>query len=200
DVLRPNQLVSINRLRRAGFEVNLTQVEWATDPNQTYAVVDIETTGGRKGMHAITEIAVVKVRNHKIVEEWSTLVNPERPIPAFITRLTGISNQMVANAPLFREVADELEKQLKDTIFVAHNVGFDYGFIKAAYQRMNCNFKIPRICTVRSARKAFPGLKSYALGKLARHFDIRLDNAHRALSDARATADLLILIQEQRQK
>ena len=200
DVLRPNQLVSINRLRRAGFTVDISQVEWATDPNQIYAVVDIETTGGRKGLHAITEIAVVRVRNQKIIDEWSTLVNPERPIPAFITRLTGISNQMVATAPVFQEVADQLDAQLQDAIFVAHNVGFDYGFIKAAYERMNRPFKKPKFCTVRNARKTFPGLESYALGKLTRHFEIDLDNAHRALSDARATADLLVLIQQSQQQ
>ena len=198
DVLRPNQLVSINRLRRAGFAVGISQVEWATNPNQVYAVVDIETTGMRKGHHAITEIAVVRVRNRKIVSQWSTLVNPGRPIPAFITHLTGINNQMVADAPIFPELVDELEAQLKDSIFVAHNVGFDYSFIQAAYADMNRDFRKPKFCTVRNARKTFPGLKSYALGKLTRHLDIPLDNAHRALSDAKATADLLILIQRAR--
>jgi len=199
DVLRPNQLVSINRLRKAGIEVNLTQVEWATNPEQTYAVVDIETTGGRKGGNAITEIAVVQVRNHQVISEWSTLVNPQRPIPSNITRLTGIDNAMVASAPRFAEIADQLELQLKESIFVAHNVGFDYGFIKAAFESINRPFKKPKFCTVSHSRKAFPGLKSYSLGALAEHFDIDLSNHHRALSDAKATADLLRLIQEARQ-
>jgi DNA polymerase-3 subunit epsilon len=200
DVLRANQLVSINRLRSAGIKVNLTQVEWATNPEQTYAVVDIETTGGRRGGNAITEIAVVQVRNQKVVSEWSTLVNPQRHIPSNITRLTGIDNDMVASAPVFAEIADQLEQQLEGAIFVAHNVGFDYGFIKAAYESINRPFKKPKFCTVSNSRKSFPGLKSYSLGALTEHFDIDLVSHHRALSDAKATADLLRLIQETRQK
>jgi DNA polymerase-3 subunit epsilon len=199
DVLRPNQLVSINRLRQAGLAVELTQVEWATDPKQKYAVVDIETTGGRKSGNSITEIAVVTVRNHRVVRQWSSLVNPQRRIPAYITQLTGIDNGMVANAPLFSEIADELEAQLKDCIFVAHNVGFDYGFIKSAFESINRSFQKPKYCTVRHARKSFPGLKSYSLGNLTEHFDISLNNHHRALSDAKATAELLLLIQNQTQ-
>jgi len=196
DVLRPNQLVSINRLRRAGFSVNVTQVDWATNPDQIYAVVDIETTGSQKGGNAITEIAVVKVRNQEIISEWSSLINPQRHIPAHITRLTSIDNAMVANAPLFSEIADELTAQLADNIFVAHNVGFDYGFIKAAYESIGQTFRHPKYCTVKNSRKAFPGLKSYSLGNLAEHFDIDLKGAHRALNDAKATAHLLRLIQE----
>ena len=200
DVLRPNQLVSINRLRRAGFRVDVTQVEWATNPDQVYAVVDIETTGSLKGGNAITEIAVVKVRDMEAISEWSTLVNPQRHIPAHITRLTGIDNNMVADAPLFAEIAGELTDQLEGCIFVAHNVGFDYSFIRAAYQSIGQDFRKPKYCTVRNARKAFPGLKSYSLGALTEYFDIDLNNAHRALNDARATADLLRLIQEQNQQ
>lgn len=196
DQLRPNQLVSINRLRRSGFDVSITQVEWSTNPHQTYAVIDIETTGSRKGGNSITELAVVKVRNQKIVSEWSTLVNPQRHIPAHITRLTGIDNAMVANAPLFCEVMDHLSAQLENCIFVAHNVGFDYGFIKAAYEACGQLFRKPKYCTVANARKTFPGLKSYSLSALTQHFDINLQGAHRALNDARATAHLLRLIQD----
>lgn len=103
---------------------------------------------------------------------------------------------MVANAPVYAEIADELESNLEGCIFVAHNVGFDYGFIKAAHESINRSFRMPKMCTVRKARKAFPGLRSYSLGKLTDHFDIELENHHRALSDASATAELLILIQE----
>ena len=198
DSLRANQLLSINCLRSAGFKVDVTAVNWFTDPDQEYGVVDIETTGGRKGLHAITEIAVVKVRGEKIINKWSTLVNPQRPIPPFITRLTGINDHMVADAPTFYEIAEALESQLEGVIFVAHNVGFDYGFIKAAYAGINRPFYLPKICTVRSSKKTFPGLKSYALGNICAHLDIDLKQAHRALSDANATADLLIRIQEAR--
>ncbi len=197
DVIRPNQLVSINRLQKAGFDVRIRPVHWTTDPNQVYAVVDIETTGGRQSGNAITEIAVVKVKGQEIIGEWSTLVKPNRLIPRHITHLTGITNAMVESAPLFAEIADELREQLEGCVFVAHNVGFDYGFIKAAYQAIDRRFSMPKLCTVRSSRKAFPGLASYSLGNLVAHFDIDLDNHHRALDDARVTAHLLRLIQEQ---
>ena len=199
DTLRPNQLVSINRLIKAGFAAEIQPVRWAVNPQQTYSVVDIETTGGRQSGNAITEIAIVTVRNSKIIEEWSTLIKPDRLIPAHITRLTGISNAMVVDAPVFAEIADELKQRLHNSIFVAHNVGFDYGFIKAAYQRLNQSFKMPRVCTVRASRKSFPGLSSYSLGNLVRHFDIELKNHHRALDDARATAYLLKLIHAERE-
>lgn len=198
DTLRPNQLVSINRLRNAGLQVAVSQVSWASNPEQVYSVVDIETTGGRKGGNAITEIAVVHVRDKEIIGEWSSLVNPQRHVPAHITRLTGIDNAMVANAPTFSEIADELEQQLKGTIFVAHNVGFDYGFIKSAYESLNRTFRKPKFCTVANSRKTFPGLKSYSLSALTQHFDIDLNGHHRALNDATATAHLLRLIQDTR--
>ena len=197
DVIRPNQLVSINRLQRAGFTVLIRPVHWTTDPNQVYAVVDIETTGGRQNGNAITEVAVVKLKDKKVIDECSTLVKPNRSIHRHITHLTGISNAMVEDAPIFAEIADQLKKQLEGCVFVAHNVGFDYGFIKAAYLAIDRSFSMPKLCTVRNARKAFPGLKSYSLGKLVEHFDIDLKNHHRALDDARATAHLLTLIQEQ---
>ena len=197
DVLRPNQLVSIQRMRSAGFIVDITQVQWAVDPLQKYAVVDIETTGSGKGLHAITEIAVVTVQNGEVINQWSSLINPQRHIPAYITKLTGIHDHMVKNAPIFSEVAEELSEQLKDAIFVAHNVGFDYGFIREAYAELGQSFKRPKICTVQASRKSFPKLKSYSLGNLASYFDLDLKTAHRALSDAKATAQLLCLIQTQ---
>lgn len=196
DTLRANQLLSIIRLREAGLEVALSQVRWATNPDQVYAVVDIETTGSSKDSSSITEIAVVRMRGSEVIGEWSSLVNPMRHIPPHITRLTGISNNMVASAPVFDQIADQLMEQLNGSIFVAHNVGFDYGFIKSAFERMGVSFRMPKYCTVVNSRKAFPGLKSYSLGNLTQHFDIDLDNHHRALSDAKATADLLCLIHE----
>ncbi len=195
DVLRPNQLVSIIRLQRAGFNVLIRPAQWTIDSEQVYAVVDIETTGGAQSGNTITEIAVVKVSNQQVSSEWSTLVKPTRPIPRHITHLTGISNAMVEDAPTFAEIADELRQQLEGCIFVAHNVGFDYGFIKAAYEAMDRSFVMPKLCTVRATRKVFPGLPSYSLGKLVQHFDIDLKNHHRALDDARATAHLLGLVQ-----
>jgi DNA polymerase-3 subunit epsilon len=195
DSLRENQLVCINRLRVCGFKIDLVQVNWCVDPDQIYAVVDIETTGGKRGLHAITEIAIVKILNGKIIDRWSTLVNPQARIPFHITRLTGIDNRMVESAPIFSEVAEQLMERLNDTIFVAHNVGFDYGFIQAAFEQIGQTFRLPKYCTVKNTRKTFPGLKSYALGNLVNHFDIDMKRAHRALDDAKATAELLLIIQ-----
>lgn len=196
DVIRPNQFVTINAMQQVGFEVQLCRVEWFVDPLQPYVVVDVETTGGKQPHHRITEIGAVKMINGEIVDTWSSLINPQRHISAFITKLTGISNEMVKDAPLFSEVADSIEEFMQNCVFVAHNVNFDYGFFKQEYQRLERNFVMPKLCTVRETRKYFPGLPSYSLGKLSQHFDIPLVNHHRALCDAQAAAELLKLTQQ----
>jgi DNA polymerase-3 subunit epsilon len=196
DVIRPNQFVTINALQQAGFDVHLCRVEWFVAPMQPYAVVDVETTGGKQPQHRITEIGVVKIINGEVVDSWSSLINPQRHISAFITKLTGISNDMVKDAPLFCEVADSLTQFMQNCVFVAHNVNFDYGFFKQEYQRIERNFVMPKLCTVRETRKHFPGLSSYSLGNLTKHFDIPLVDHHRALCDAQAAAELLKLTQQ----
>ncbi|WJG10327.1 exonuclease domain-containing protein [Aliiglaciecola sp. LCG003] len=198
DQLRKNQLLTIKQLRKAQFNVAVTQVEWFLDPNQVYAVVDIETTGGRANGHRITEIGIAKVVGGKVIDTWQTLLNPQRHIPHKITQLTGISNDMVADAPLFVEVADKLRDYLSDCVFVAHNVNFDYGFIRTEFERLEQNFRMPKLCTVREMRKAVPGLPSYSLANLTRHFDIDMTQHHRALSDAQAAAELLFIINRHR--
>ncbi|CCQ10048.1 DNA polymerase III epsilon subunit [Pseudoalteromonas luteoviolacea B = ATCC 29581] len=200
DVLRRNQLVSINSLIECGFNVSVQTVEWQIDPNQPYLVVDIETTGGKSQTDRITEIAIVKVQHGNIVDSWSSLVNPKRHIPKFITGLTGISNDMVQNAPTFTELADTIEEKLSEGIFVAHNVNFDYGFIKQSLLRLGRHLKRPKLCTVQLARKYIPGHASYSLGKLCAALDIDLTTHHRALADATATAHLLQLINEKREQ
>ena len=130
DSIRRNQLMQIQSLKSAGFDVCVTTVDWTVDPHQPYAVIDIETTGGRAGTHKITEIGIVKMIGSEVVDQWQSLINPQRRIPAMITQLTGISNDMVADAPLFADIADELEAFTENCIFVAHNVNFDYGFIR----------------------------------------------------------------------
>lgn len=196
DVLRRNQLVSIQRMQRAGFTVHVTQVDWFSDPLQPYVVVDIETTGGNNGYHRITEIGMVKMIGAEIVDSWQSLLQPQRHIPSSITRLTGISNEMVADAPLFSEVADEIERFTEDCVFVAHNVNFDYGFIKQEFARLERDFRRPKLCTVVQMRRAYPGLPSYSLASLTHHFSISMEQHHRAMSDARAAAQLLNLIHE----
>ena len=196
DVIRPNQFVTINALQQSGFEVQLCRVEWCVDPMQPYVVVDVETTGGKQPQHRITEIGAVKMINGEVVDTWTSLINPQRHISAFITKLTSISNEMVKDAPLFSEVADSLTEFMQNCVFVAHNVNFDYGFFKQEYQRLERNFVMPKLCTVRETRKHFPGLSSYSLGNLTKHFDIPLENHHRALCDAQAAAELLKLTQQ----
>jgi DNA polymerase-3 subunit epsilon len=198
DQLRKNQLLTIRQLRQAGFKVSITPVEWCLDPLQSYAVVDIETTGGRANSHRITEIGIAKVVGNQVVDTWQTLINPQRHIPRNITQLTGIDNDMVADAPLFVEIADTLRNYLAGSVFVAHNVNFDYGFIRAEYERLEQTFRTPKLCTVREMRKAFPGLPSYSLANLTRHFGIDMTRHHRALSDAQAAAELLFMINESR--
>ncbi|PLT26336.1 exonuclease domain-containing protein [Pseudoalteromonas sp. MelDa3] len=195
DKLRRNQLTTIDNLKNVGFTVHIAAVKWFVDPNRIYSVVDIETTGGLKGGNRITEIGVVKVQHGKVIDTWTSLVNPERHIPGFITSLTGISDSMVYNAPVFADIAKPLLDKLAGSIFVAHNVNFDYGFIKKECEMAGHFFKMPKMCTVVESRKAFKGLKSYSLGNLSVHFNLNLTSHHRALADATATAELLLLIQ-----
>ena len=155
-----------------------------------YAIVDIETTGGSATRSRITEIAIYKHDGQKIVDEYQTLVNPCQDIPYNITKLTGIDNELVANAPLFFDVAKEIDAFLDGCVFVAHNVNFDYGFIKAEFERIGLSFRRKKLCTVRLSRKLLPGKYSYSLGKLCASEGIPLNNAHRAAADAKATAIL----------
>lgn len=193
DQLRRNQLVSIQRLQQAGFDVAVTTVNWVRDPAQPYVVVDIETTGGNNSYNRITEIGMVKLVGGKEVDRFQTLLNPQRRIPSSITRLTGISDDMVADAPLFAEVADHIASFTEDAVFVAHNVNFDYGFIKQEFARLEQPFRRPKMCTVREMRRTHPGLSSYSLANLTKHFHIDMEQHHRALSDAKAAAELLKL-------
>ncbi|BBN83529.1 hypothetical protein PA25_35140 [Pseudoalteromonas sp. A25] len=194
DALRRNQLVSINRLSECGFAVTVQRTSWQFDPNQTYVVVDLETTGGKKETDRITEVGLVKVKQGKIVSKWQSLVNPQRHIPKYITQLTGIDNEMVATAPSFGEIAETVREFCENAIFVAHNVNFDMGFLKYEFQRLNIVFSKPKLCTVQLARKYLPGYPSYSLGSLCSSLEIDLHQHHRALDDAMAAAKILLLI------
>lgn len=155
-----------------------------------YAIVDIETTGGHASSHAITEIAILVFDGSKVVEEYHSLVNPGREIPIYITALTGITNEMVADAPYFEDIAAEVASILDRNIFVAHNVNFDYSFLKHNLKQAGFELESRKLCTVRLSRKVFPGLPSYSLGNLCRQLDIRIEQRHRAGGDAKATAIL----------
>jgi len=200
DSLRRNQLISIKHLINAGFKVKIQRTEWRFNNEQSYVVVDIETTGGKKEHHRITEIGMVRIEQGVITDTWQTLVNPERHIPKMITELTGISNEMVKDAPLFEYIAERLNTFSQNAIFVAHNVNFDYGFIRQEFARLNQKYTRAKICTVQQARKYLPGHQSYSLGKLCADLNIELKNHHRALDDATAAAKILLHINDVRIK
>ena len=155
-----------------------------------YAIVDIETTGGYAASHGITEIAVFIHDGTKVVKHFETLINPQQNIPRYITALTGIDNYMVSDAPAFDDIADVLFDLLNDKIFVAHNVNFDYSFIKHQLKNSGYELTAKKLCTIRLGRKIFPGLPSYSLGNLCRSLQINIDNRHRAGGDAKATVQL----------
>jgi DNA polymerase-3 subunit epsilon len=161
-----------------------------------YVIVDIETTGGSPKHSKITEIALIKHDGERIIDQFETLINPEISIPDFIVRLTGINNKMVENAPKFYEVAKKIIEFSADCTFVAHNVGFDYGILRQEYKNLGYDFRLPHLCTVRTARYVLPGLASYSLGKIADYLEIRIEGRHRAGGDALATAELFRILYE----
>lgn len=156
-----------------------------------YAVVDIETTGGFASGNGITEIAIFIHDGSKVIDEFVTLINPQQDIPFYIQTLTGISNEMVSQAPLFAAVAPRIFELLHDKIFVAHNVNFDFSFVRHHLAQSGFSLQPKKLCTVRMSRKLLPGHSSYSLGKLCAALSIPLNDRHRAGGDAAATSLLL---------
>ncbi|GAB2657730.1 exonuclease domain-containing protein [Flavihumibacter cheonanensis] len=155
-----------------------------------FAIVDIETTGGFASSNAITEIAIILHNGREEEGRYSTLINPGRPIPRAITALTGISDEMVINAPSFDSIAPHIHNLLQNRIFVAHHVNFDYSFVQSHLAEAGFPLRSKKLCTVRLARQVFPGLASYSLGNLCRSLSIPIENRHRAEGDAAATSIL----------
>ena len=155
-----------------------------------FAIVDIETTGGYASANGIIEIGIKIFDGENIVEEFETLVNPGKPIPGYIQAFTGINNEMVKTAPAFEDIAGKVFTYLQGNIFVAHNVNFDYSFIKNHMELYGYNFNAKKLCTVRLSRQIFPGLPSYSLGNLCNSLEIDLNRRHRAGGDAGATVIL----------
>lgn len=152
-----------------------------------YSIIDIETTGnGIKG-NKITEISIFNFDGREIVDEFTSLVNPECEIPYFITGLTGIDDTMVRDAPKWKEIAHLVLEMTQDTIFVAHSVNFDYNVIKNEFSNIGITYSRKKLCTVRLSRKLIPGFNSYSLGKLCSALNIPLTDRHRARGDAHAT-------------
>jgi len=155
-----------------------------------YAIVDIETTGGYASANGIIEIAVVITDGTKVVNQFHTLLNPYYSIPRFIQSLTGITNEMVEGERDFRSIADELYLLLHDKVFVAHNVNFDYSFVKHHLLQCGYDLNCKKLCTIRLGRQIIPGLRGYGLGKICKHVGIEIEERHRARGDAEATAKL----------
>ncbi len=159
-----------------------------------YAIVDIETTGGYAAANGITEISIQVFDGKEVVERFDSLINPLQPIPRYIQAMTGISDEMVETAPLFEEVADRVYELLKDNVFVAHNVNFDYSFVKSQLESCGYSLNSQKLCTVRLSRKILPGHPSYSLGNLCHSLGISMQNRHRAGGDAAATIEVFRII------
>ncbi|WP_375242556.1 exonuclease domain-containing protein [Lacinutrix sp.] len=159
-----------------------------------YTIIDVETSGRT---NRITEISVFKYNGDTVVDEFTSLVNPNCYIPDHITALTGIDNGTVANAPDFQDIAQQILDITEDAIFVAHNVNFDYNVIRNEFKSLNIEFNRKKLCTVRLSRKLLPGHKSYSLGKLCKDLNINANGRHRARGDAEATVILFQKLQAQ---
>ncbi len=159
-----------------------------------YAIVDIETTGSYAAANGITEISIYIFDGNTVTEKFETLINPGQPIPYFITAMTGISDKMVANAPAFEEIAEKIFHLLQDKIFIAHNVNFDYSFVKSHLKEAGFELNSQKLCTVRLSRKILPGYPSYSLGKLCQSLGIKINDRHRAGGDAAATVKIFQLL------
>lgn len=146
--------------------------------------IDIETTGASAWNSRVLEIGALRVENSQIVKKYVQMVNPEEVIPPFITGLTGIREEQVRDKPTFRDVASEVEDIFEDAIFIAHNVNFDYSFIKNEFKRLGLNFNKDRLCTVRLSRLLYPTQKSHRLDEVIRTHGYHVVNRHRAYDDA----------------
>lgn len=162
-----------------------------------YAIVDIETTGGYASANGITEICIHVFDGNKIVDSFHSLINPKQPIPRYIQAMTGITDAMVEGAPVFDDLAEKIYQTLENRVFVAHNVNFDYSFVKAQLAQTGYNLNTRKLCTVRLSRKLMPGLPSYSLGKLCQSLDIHISDRHRAFGDAEATVKVFKLLLDQ---
>ena len=153
-----------------------------------FAIIDIETSGGKPKESKIIEIAIIIHDGTKVIEKYESLVNPEKSIDWFVTKLTGIKNKDVENAPKFFEIAKKVYQLIENRVFVAHNIGFDYPIVRNEFKTLGMDIRLPHMCTIETSRILIPDLESYGLKKLSEHLEIGLDNHHRAMDDTLATA------------
>jgi len=185
------------------FKIENYTVELLQDDRQSallkdldFVVVDVEATGAKTPPNRLIELGAYRIRNGRIVDQFLSLVNPEIPIPRFVASLTGISNDMVKNAPVFAEVAPLWLDFVSDSVLVAHNAPFDTSFLNHEISRVYANHRMvnPHLCTVRLSRRAFPDLSNHRLETIAQHFAIPIASRHRAGSDALATAEIFLVL------
>lgn len=158
---------------------------------QNFTIVDVETTGGSPFFNRVIEIGLLRVEKGEVVEQYQTLLNPGMPIPEFITEMTGISDDAVAGAPAFEDIAEELAAKFEGNIFVAHNSQFDYGFLKEEFRRLGYGFTLPQLCTVRLSRALYKEHKHHNLTAIIERFEFDCANRHRAFDDAKVLWDFL---------
>ncbi len=156
-----------------------------------YAILDIETTGGKFNEEGITEIAIHKFDGHQVVDQFISLVNPEREIQEFVVKLTGINSKMLRNAPKFHEVAKRIIEITKGCIIIAHNASFDYRILRTEYNRLGYDYQRNTLCTVALSKNLIPEAPSHSLGKLCRFIGIPMSDRHRANGDALATMSII---------
>ncbi|RKF03830.1 DNA polymerase-3 subunit epsilon [Tenacibaculum lutimaris] len=161
-----------------------------------YAILDIETTGGKYNEEGITEIAIYKFDGHQVVDQFISLVNPEREIQEFVVKLTGINNKMLRNAPKFYEIAKRIVEITEGCFVVAHNANFDYRILRTEFNRLGYDYKRNTLCTVTLSKKLISEAPSHSLGKLCRFIGIPMSDRHRATGDALATIQLFKLLLE----
>ncbi|MCU0350545.1 MAG: exonuclease domain-containing protein [Flavobacterium sp.] len=159
-----------------------------------YCILDIETTGGQYNEEGITEIAIYKFDGHEVIDQFISLINPEKPIQPFVVKLTGINNAMLRSAPKFYEIAKRIIEITEGCILVAHNASFDYRILRTEFNRLGYDFKMPTLCTVELSKKLILDQPSYSLGKLVRSLGIPMSDRHRASGDALATVKLFKLL------
>ena len=164
-------------------------MDGADDLPQDLVFVDLETTGGSALHDRITEVGILRVEKGELVEEWSSLVNPDRPIPAYIAAFTGISNEMVADAPRFGEIAALVRRKLQGAVFVAHNARFDYSFLRSEFHKTDMSFSAKVLCTVKLSRRLFPEYARHNLDAVMERNGLTCGARHRALGDARVLHD-----------
>ncbi|MDX1349035.1 MAG: exonuclease domain-containing protein [Putridiphycobacter sp.] len=155
-----------------------------------YAIIDIETSGGTPKDSKVIEIAIIITDGTTVLDTYQTLVNPEKSIDWYVTKLTGITNKDVANAPKFYEVAKTIYQLIENRVFVAHNIGFDYPIVRNEFKSLGLDIRLPHLCTIQTARVLIPDVESYGLKNLSNHLDIKLDSHHRAMADTEATAEI----------